>query len=134
MPEVFAQYEEATIKAFVVRERRDRFLTLLPNPKHRHKVTASLAHPNPGWFDARYVKPIPPAQSSKESIARILLSKGAGDVCWAISEDRKLDGREFELELVLAEVVGSGMGTILCCIPAKLAFVESEVGRFILEK
>jgi hypothetical protein len=32
------------------------------------------------------------------------------------------------------EIIGYGMGTIICCIPGKLAFVESEEGRFILEK
>jgi len=39
-----------------------------------------------------------------------------------------------ELEPILAELVGGGMGAILCCVPGKLAFVESEDGRFILEK
>jgi hypothetical protein len=61
-------------------------------------------------------------------------SKGAGEKCWAISEDLKLDGREFELDSILSEIVGYGMGTILCCVPGKLAFVESEGGRFILQK
>jgi hypothetical protein len=44
-----------------------------------------------------------------------------------------LDGREHSLESALGEVVGYGMGMILSCIPGKLAFVESEDGRFILE-
>jgi len=55
MPHVLAPQEEATIRAFIVRERRDRFLELLPNPKKRQKITSSLAHPNPAWFDARFV-------------------------------------------------------------------------------
>jgi hypothetical protein len=45
-----------------------------------------------------------------------------------------MDGREIELKEILAHVGGRGIGTILCCIPGKLAFVESEDGRFILEK
>jgi hypothetical protein len=134
MPNVLAQQEEATIRAFIVRERRDRFLAHLSNPRHRRKVTESLAHPNLDWFDSRYMRSIPPAQSGKEGIARILRSKGAGRTCWAISEDRKLDAKEFELESVLAEIVGCGMGTILSCVPGKLAFVESENDRFILER
>jgi hypothetical protein len=52
----------------------------------------------------------------------------------AISEDRKFDAREFELEYILAEIVGNGMGAILSCVPGKLAFVESEDSRFILER
>ena len=126
--------EEATIRAFVVRARRDGFLELLPNPKKRSSITKSLAHPNLGWFDSRFVKAIPPAQSHAPLIAKLPRSKGTGEKCWAISEDVKLDGREVELDSILSEIVGYGMGTILCCVPGKLAFVESEDGRFILQK
>jgi hypothetical protein len=126
--------EEATIRAFIIRARRARFLELLPNPKKRSKITKALAHPNLGWFDSRFVKAIPPAQSHAPLIAKLLRSKGAGEKCWAISEDVELDGREVELDSILPKIVGYGMGTILCCIPGKLAFVESEDGRFILQK
>ena len=134
MPHLLAPHEEATIRTFVVRERRERFLELLPNPKRRRKVTDSLAHPNPAWFDSRYVRSIPPAQSSAAAIARLLHSKGAGKMCWAISEDARFDGREVELDSALSELVGYGMGAILSCVAGRLAFVESEDGRFILEK
>jgi hypothetical protein len=127
-------HEEAAIHAFIVRERRERFLEHLPNPKHRHKITKSLAHPNPAWFDSRCVKAIPPAQSNAASIAKLLHAKGAGVKCWVISEDKRFDGREVELDSTLAELVGYGMGAILSCVAGKLAFVESEDGRFILEK
>ena len=126
--------EDLTIRAFIVRERRERFLELLASPKHRHKITDSLAHPHPAWFDNRFVKQIPPAQRNASSIAKLLQAKGAGRTCWVISEDQKLDAREMELEPLLAEIVGYGMGAILCCTPGKLAFVESEDGRFILER
>jgi len=129
-----APHEEAAIRAFVVKERRERFLELLPDPKQRHKITASLAHPNPAWFDSRCVKPIPPAHSGAAGISKLLHAKGAGKSCWVISEDRRFDGRELALDSVLSELVGYGMGTIVSCIAGKLAFVESEDGRFILEK
>jgi hypothetical protein len=126
--------EEATVKAFIVHERRERFLQLLSNPKNRHKITDSLAHPNPDWFDARFVKIIPPQINNATSIAQLLRGKGAGRTCWVISEDHRLDARELDLEFVLGEIVGYGMGTILSCIAGKLAFVENEDGRFILQK
>ena len=129
-----APHEEAAVRAFIVKDRRDRFLELLPNPKQRHKITESLAHPNLAWFDSRCVRPIPPAHSGAAAIAKLLRTKGAGKSCWVISEDRRFDGRELELDSVLSELVGYGMGTIVSCIAGKLAFVESENGRFILEK
>ena len=51
-----------------------------------------------------------------------------------ICEDKQMDGREVELKEMLNHAVGREIGTILCCIPGKLAFVEREDGRFILEK
>jgi hypothetical protein len=127
-----ATQEDLTIRAFIVRERRDRFLELLASSKHRHKITDSLAHPHPAWFDSRFVKQIPPAQRGASGIARLLRANGAGPRCWVISEDKTTDAREMDLEPLLADLVGSGMGAILCCVPGKLAFVESEDGRFIL--
>ena len=129
-----ASQEDLTIRAFIVRERRERFLELLGSAKHRHKITDSLAHPHPAWFDSRFVRQIPPAQSGASGIPRLLHAKGAGPRCWVISENKTTDAREMELEPILAELVGGGMGAILCCVPGKLAFVESEDGRFILEK
>jgi hypothetical protein len=126
--------EDLTIRAFIIRDRRDRFLELLANPKRRRKITDSLAHPNPAWFDSRFVKRIPPSHDSNAGIENLLRAKGTGRACWVICEDQKMDGREIELSEILAHVGGRGIGTIVCCIPGKLAFVESEDGRFILEK
>jgi hypothetical protein len=126
--------EDLTIRAFVVRERRDRFLELLAGPKHRKKITDSLAHPHPAWFYSRFVSQIPPSQSNAASIAKLLRVKGAGRTCWVISEDKEIDARKLDLDTILAQVVGYGMGAILCCVPGRLAFVESEDGRFILRQ
>ncbi|MFZ0708232.1 MAG: hypothetical protein WAM71_21710 [Candidatus Korobacteraceae bacterium] len=134
MSYTLAPHEEAAIRAFIVKDRRERFLELLPNPKQRHKITESLAHPNPAWFDSRCVRPIPPAHSGGAAIAKLLHAKGAGKSCWVISENRRFDGRKLELDTVLPALVGYGMGAIVSYIAGKLAFVESENGRFILEK
>lgn len=127
-------HEEPTVRAFIVRERRERFLELLPNPKRRKTITDALAHANPTWFDSRFITSIPSSQSSAESILNTLHAKGAGPKCWLISEAKRLDGTEMELSEALSEVVGYGMGTIISCIPGQLAFVETEYDRFILEK
>src|SRR6185437_6299388 len=109
-----AEQEELTIRAFIVRERRERFLELLGSAKHRAKITGSLAHPHPAWFDSRFVKKIPPAQSGSNGIGQLLRAKGAGSMCWVISEDKTTDARELELAPFLADLVGSGMGAIVC--------------------
>jgi len=65
---------------------------------------------------------------------RILKSKGAPDICYAISEDNELDGREIPLEEALKFIHGSGIGTLLSCLPGKLAYFEDEDERWILER
>jgi hypothetical protein len=51
-----------------------------------------------------------------------------------ISEDPALDQKELPLVHALEQIVGCGMGTVLSCIPGRLAFVETEDERFILER
>lgn len=55
-------------------------------------------------------------------------------MCWVVSEDHRFDAHEVELDSVLTALVGHGMGAIVSCVAGKLAFVESETSRFILEK
>jgi hypothetical protein len=45
-----------------------------------------------------------------------------------------LDGRRLNLEQVIAAVVGTGIGTILSCIPGRLAFFEGEDQSLLLAK
>lgn len=65
---------------------------------------------------------------------RILAAMGSPPICHAISEDPSLDGRDLPLREALEEVVGSGMGTILSCIPGRLGFIETEDEGFIFER
>ncbi len=39
-----------------------------------------------------------------------------------------------ELEVALNETVGYQMGTLISCVPGRLAYFENEDGRWILER
>jgi len=105
---------------------------MLLNPKTRTKFTYGLAHFRD--IDERYRISIPPSKQNPKEIARILAAKGAPQVGYLITEHPDLDGREFPLRQALDEIVGSGMGAILSCLPGRLAFLETEDERFILER
>jgi hypothetical protein len=45
-----------------------------------------------------------------------------------------MDQTELPLVQALQQIVGRGMGAVLCCVPSCLAFVETEDERFILER
>jgi hypothetical protein len=84
-------------------------------------------------LDPRYIVPIAPREQHVPEILRLLKTKGAPEICYALSEDDDLDGKEFVLADALKEIVGRGIGTFLSCIPGKLAYFEDEDCRWILE-
>lgn len=137
------EHEDVLIKAFFLRDKQERFLAFVSSPKNRRKLTQELAHFR--WFDERFASSIPwkvdPSLKLSqrhlqgiENIARLLKSRGAGQTCWVISEDSDLDGRELNLEDALEQVIGCDMGTILSCIPGRLAMFAGEDEILLLTK
>ena len=126
-------HEEALVKAFVEPSRQERFLTFLTHPKKRRKFTDEFAHRRDRFLQPKFFRSIPPSQQNPSAWFSILRSLGAPDNCWVISEG-DLDGREVGLLAALKEVVGYGMGTLISCIPGRLAYFESEDERYILQK
>jgi hypothetical protein len=124
--------EQSLIAAFVKRCKRDRYREILSNPRLRHKFTNQLAHFTD--FDPRYRLPIPSNKLFVGNIAIELQKRHAPSIVFAISEDPTLDQKELPLVEALEQIVGRGMGTVLSCIPGRLAFVETEDERLILER
>jgi hypothetical protein len=123
---------DSLISAFVKRSKRDRYREILSNPRLRHKFTKLLAHFTD--FDPKYRLPISSGKLHVENIALELQKRNAPSIVYAISEDPTLDQKELPLVEALKQIVGGGMGTVLSCIPGRLAFVETEDDRFILER
>ena len=124
--------EHSLIAAFVKRSKRDRYREILSNPRLRHKFTNQLAHFTD--FDPKYRLPIPSNKLFVNNIALELQKRHSPKIVFAISEDPALDQKEVPLVEALKQIVGQGMGTVLSCIPGRLAFVETEDERFILER
>jgi hypothetical protein len=124
--------EDALIGAFVKRNKRERYREILSNPRLRRKFTRLLAHFTD--FDSKYRLPIPSDKLSVENIARELQKRHCPSVVYVISEDPRVDQTELPLVQALQHTVGCGMGSVLSCIPRRLAFVETEDERFILER
>ena len=137
------EHEQATIKAFVSRDKQERFLTFLSKPKNRKKLTQELT--SFAWFDPRFASVIPWKVDPNlglwqghlqgiDNVHRLLKSKGAGKTCWAISADADLDGKELELESVLECVFDGDTGTILSCIPGRLGLFSGEDDKLLLAR
>jgi hypothetical protein len=124
--------EQALVAAFVKRSKRDRYREILSKPRLRHEFTEQLAHF--ADFDPKYRVSIPSNKLFVGNIARELRKRHSPNIVFAISEDPELDRKEIELMEGLHRIVGRGIGTVLSCIPGRLAFVETEDEHFILER
>jgi hypothetical protein len=135
---VFVRYprtvhiELALIAAFVKRSKRERYREMLSNPRLRHRFTRQLAHFTD--FDSTYRVSIPSNRLFAENIHLELQRRHSPNIVFAVSEDPAIDPRELQLLDALKQTVGRGMGTVLSCIPGRLAFVETEDEGFILER
>ena len=78
---------------------------------------------------------MPADSQTVNHIEMLLKRKGALDSCHVTSSNADIDDREMPLREALRETVGSGFGTIISCIPGKLAYFEGEEQneRYILE-
>jgi hypothetical protein len=116
--------EEALIRAFVVKGKRDRWLECLSNPKRRSTLRGALAHFRD--LDPRFIVALASNEQHAEAVAAKLRRYGATDTCSVISENLDIDGMRMALDTALEAVIGRGMGTLLSCVPGTLAYFEGE--------
>lgn len=128
-------HEVQFIRAFVIPARQDRFLEFINSKRGRSKFTRELDHNYTNVISQEFLTHIPKAQRTPGGIAQLLRSKNAPETCHIISSNHELDSTERPLSLALEKTVGRGFGTVVSCIPGKLAYFEAEDPgeRFILE-
>lgn len=118
-------HEEQFVRAFIQKQRRERAAFLLSDPKRRRQFTEKLAHFR--WFDERFATRLTPSLAhSAADIVSLLRSKGAGPMVWVISEIRDLDGQALPIHEGTTAIYGQLRGSVLLCIPGKLAFFRGE--------
>jgi hypothetical protein len=127
-------HEEAFVRAFIVSDKQARYLDQLASRKRRDLFLDRFNHHLD--YDASLAVRVPPNQQTAAGVEALLRKKGALDTCHVISSLAKWDGRELPLRDALDLVVGFTIGTVLCCVPGRLAYYESEdLGeRYILSK
>lgn len=124
------EHEKAIVGTFFASARRERWLTLLANPKRRKDALDKLNHFHD--FDPRYVTPLP----SSTNVGLLLRAKGAPEICHVISDIADLDGRDMPLDDALSAAEIQGWGTLVGCLPGRLGYYYGEQGeqRLLLEK
>ena len=125
--------EIALVKAFVVPQKRKRYVGFLSSPGRREKFVRELYHFQD--FDPACMVPLSGDNDSDEGLLSELRRRGAGDRCYVISVSKDLDGVAGPLEEIVKKVFAFEEGTIISCIPGQLAYYEGEApkNRFILD-
>src|SRR3954447_11827252 len=123
-------HEEATIRAFISPSRRTRWLESLTSAKRRAPFLDRLNHCRD--IDERYATPVP----SDADVVAVLTARGAPATCYVLSATTALDGRELPLAEAVSESAMGGWGTIISCLPGRLAYYYDECGerRLLLER
>jgi hypothetical protein len=127
-------HEEAFVSAFIVPDKQSRYLLLLASRKRRDVFLDRLNHHLD--YDPAFAVRVPPEQQTAQGIEALLRKKDAPDTCHIISTKSDWDARTMQLREALDLIVGSSIGTVLCCVPSHLAYYEAEdiKDRFILSR
>ena len=127
--------EEALVDAFIVPAKRERYKMLLASNKSRARILDELNHLCD--LNSRYAIEIP----SKSDVAALLRRRGAPERCHVISDVAELDGSEMDgSEMLLQDAIDKTetymWGTLIGCIPGRLAYYYGEAGeqRLLLER
>ncbi len=105
----------------VERGRLDRIAKDLPHFKH---------------LDDRFAKKMPDGRQGPAQIAATLREHGAPSRCFVLSDHPELHSTEVDLDDALTRIVGFGYGTLISCLPGRLAYFEGEEmrERYLLER
>ena len=127
------EHEIGFVSSFIIRERMERYLSLLGNPKRRGKVLNRLNHSQD--VDLSLARHVPPGCTG-ESLKMLLEQMGAGEACYVIADASEMDGQTLPLREALWRASVHGFGVLLSCVPGRLCFYkpESPTCGFILEK
>ena len=123
--------EGAFVRAFIVPDKQDRYLTLLANPKKRSKITGQLYHHLdilPGKTFA-----LENHDHNSDFVERLLRQKGAGAKCYLISPEQEFDQREMPLREALETLISQDSVAVACCVSGRLAYYKAELKQYILE-
>jgi hypothetical protein len=120
------EIEETTLRAFIVPDKRGRYVSRLALPKARQKfMNSHFFHMRD--LDPRFAERLPPRLHTASAIYDLLRERGAPPVCYVMSGSSDLDGQEVDLREALMHVVDQGHdGTFLSCITGRLAYFDGE--------
>jgi hypothetical protein len=127
-------HEDSFVNAFIIPEKRSRFLQLLANPKRRREILDRFNHHLD--YDDSLATAVTASQHSSEQLEKLLRAKGATDICHIIADQSNLDGQDVALGEAIDSLYCHDFAVVISCILGRLAYFkpESPSHGFIFEK
>ena len=115
-------HEQAFVSAFVIPEKRARYAEFLAKPKRRGEILGRLNH----FFDFVPELATQVPRDTPEQLAAVLRKRGAPANVHLIADSSNPDGRELPLAEAIEAAFSSGWGTVVSCLPGRLALYVQE--------
>lgn len=114
--------EKKVIERFIVKSKRERYLTFIESDKTRGKFISELAH----FRDLRQERFDKVSGDEKKVIKDRIKVLGNIKDCYLISENSELDKKRLDIDAALSMTIGYGMGTLIVFGDAQIVFYEAE--------
>ncbi|MFA7447324.1 MAG: hypothetical protein WCY77_02710 [Weeksellaceae bacterium] len=114
--------ETKVIERFVIKAKRDRYLTFIKNDKTREKFINDLHHMN--FLKVDLFDKI--EGNEFDAIKERIKSLGVLKDCYIISDCSRLDKKKLDIDTALRETIGSDSGTIIVFGDAEIIYSEAE--------
>lgn len=118
------EHETAFVKTFIARAKWARYLQLLGNRRRRGEILARLDH-KLDYLPALAMN-VPEDQDYPAALERLLQARGAGPTCHVLVNGLRIDGCELPLREALDAICLHANGSILSCVPGRLAYYRPE--------
>ncbi len=117
------ELEQKVVEKYFVKERRERYLSLLSNPKSRRKFCVSLCHFSQELNKKLFTELL---KDERQAILEKIKEKGGFKDCYLISESSELDAKRMEIREALDAVVNTNIGTLMIFGDAQVVYYEGE--------
>jgi hypothetical protein len=114
--------ETKVIERFVIKTKRDRYLTFIKNDKTREKFINELHHMS--FLQADLFDKVD--GNEFDTIKERIKSLGILKDCYLISDSSRLDKKRLDIDKALRETIGSDCGTIIVFGDAEIVYSEAE--------
>ena len=116
------EIESKVINRFVIKAKRDRYLTFIKSEKTRPKFINDLSHIN--FLQKELFDKV--EGNEYEFIKQRIKELGNLKDCYVISEIQRIDKKRLDIDTALSETIGADQGTLLVFGDAEILYSEAE--------